>query len=457
MSGVWRRFAWRIVGATVLSGLLGMGLLLVMFIPQFIGLPFPHAAHLFIPLSADQIQSCRDDPARWVHRTDGVQMIAYDRDTLRPIPADAPPMDVILMVRRWLGEREPAHFFFYGHWGGVMLLETGLGGDCALVQLWWRSAPEGRRLLGWIMVVVSFSLPIISSLLAMALAIRPLLDRITRLSEAALLVGSDRYRPAEAESDDALGRLSAALTRSHDRQQQARRAIERHLDNIAHDLRTPLAALQLRLENVADQGGANQPALNGGLADVMYLTLLTENLRLAARMRDVYPADDANPTADLTEVMGRIGDRFRLLGRRRDVDVACAVPDAPVWVACPEVFVEQAFANLVHNAIVHNHPGGHVAIILVHDADRFTVSIIDDGPGVDLEDFPELMDRAVPAGTARQRDRRGSGLGLAIAGAVFRRARFTARFTAESPSGLRVDVSGEQCSPAPSVGSLDDA
>jgi len=293
-------------------------------------------------------------------------------------------------------------------------------------------------------LLITDTAPLFAMFLAVMLAVRPLLARIERISAAAMKVGSDAYTPINTPIHDALGRLAGALDNAHHRQRQATQALEQHLDDGAHDLRTPLAALQLRLEAAANQSESLRPELNAGLADVMYLTLLTENLRVAVHLRDGQTPASRHRVVDLVEVIQRIAERFRLLGQRRGVEVVYALPETPVWVHCPAVLAEQAFANLVHHAIVHNHPGGHVALVVELEADsRFTVSIIDDGPGVDIQDFPRLMKRAFRADSARQRDPRGSGLGLAIAGEVFRRAQFTVQFSTEMPSGLRIDVSGQ--------------
>ena len=125
-----------------------------------------------------------------------------------------------------------------------------------------------------------------------------------------------------------------------------------------------------------------------------------------------------------------------------EIEVHGGRPDAPVIVRCNPAMAEQALANLVHNAVAHGEPGGHVAVLLASEAGRFTLTVVDDGPGVAPVDLPRLGERTFRGDEARRRDPRGSGLGLAISGEVCRRAGWTLGLTAELPRGLRATITG---------------
>ena len=154
-----------------------------------------------------------------------------------------------------------------------------------------------------------------------------------------------------------------------------------------------------------------------------------------------------DPRVDLGAVVDRLARRFAALGRARGIEVHGARPDAPVWARCNAAMAEQAIANLAHNAVAHGEPGGHVAILLEESGDGFTLSVVDDGPGVPPADLPRIGERTFRSDDARRRDPRGSGLGLAITGEVCRRANFALSFTREEPRGLRATVTGSTTSP----------
>jgi two-component system OmpR family sensor kinase len=72
-------------------------------------------------------------------------------------------------------------------------------------------------------------------------------------------------------------------------------------------------------------------------------------------------------------------------------------------------------ANLLRNAHNHTPPGTTVSTRLVCADDAVEVSVSDDGPGIHVEDQPELFDRFTRGDTSRSRAHGSTGLGLAIA------------------------------------------
>lgn len=250
-------------------------------------------------------------------------------------------------------------------------------------------------------------------------AVAPLLRRIERIRGAAVQVGADGYLSADDRVGDALAEIGAGLDRSHARIEADRAALverheglERYLAEIAHDLRTPLGSLLLAVQEVHAEAGT--ASARRALGDVAYLTALVENLHQAARLR--YGLDAREGTADLREVVDRLGVRFRALGDVAGVAVAVAVPDGPVKVRCTPVLAERAIANLLHNAL--SHGARHVAGRLSVEGDGFVLGILDDGPGV--PDPGDLSTYTV----AKERPR-GPGLGLAITNEIAKRAGWT--------------------------------
>ena len=142
---------------------------------------------------------------------------------------------------------------------------------------------------------------------------------------------------------DDIGLISESLDIAHDRickdaaTLEARRvALEQHLANVAHDLRTPMASLHLVLEDlhrhIETEDG--QSHLVRAIEDTTYLMVLTENLHLASKLSDGMEMMPLNVEVDLTELVERVAFRFALLGRGRGIDVVSARPDDSVLVNC---------------------------------------------------------------------------------------------------------------------------
>jgi len=288
--------------------------------------------------------------------------------------------------------------------------------------------------------------------LAVLFIMRPLGRRIERLRHAAERVGDEEgYTELDEASEDDVGAVAGSLDRAHhriredaNRLKERQRALERHLDDVAHDLRTPLASLQLSLEQAADATDDPETSalLVGALRDLVYVSGLTDDLRLATQLRDGWDPAASGATVAIEETVERVVARARALARRRGIELEVAVPDGTVPVRCDPIAAEQAIANVLQNSIAYGDRGGHVAVLLERAGARFSLQIVDDGPGVAPSELPRLGERTFRSDEARQRDPRGSGLGLAITTEVCARCSWNLRFVNEEPRGLRVAIEG---------------
>ncbi len=220
--------------------------------------------------------------------------------------------------------------------------------------------------------------------------------------------------------------------------------LERHLADVAHDLRTPIASLQIALAQAAER--SSDPVLvellRGSIRDVVYLAGLTANLRLAYQLRDGWNPGALGSSVDLGELAERVVARVRYFARNRGMSLEVARPDGPIVVTCHPTAAEQALTNLVENAVAYGNPGGHVAVVLEAGTRGFSLVVADDGPGVLPSELPRLGERTFRSDEARQRDPSGSGLGLAIASEVCAHCGWSLAFERIEPRGLSVVIRG---------------
>lgn len=381
----------------------------------------------FDPVPSAVVATCPADPAAF--RADGPAWSAwaYD-DTFSSRHPEALPVPWTARVRLGHGEDEAAAFVPWSPGGGAVVWRTGLDGPCTWIGLHWRGTPGGRASLAVALAASGTVVVVLALVVAATLVDGPLRRQVRALVEAAPGFGTPGWRQPAVGGE--LAPVATLLDEAHRRvvaereaEVAGRTALERHLADVAHDLRTPLASLQLRLEALSN----TDPLVAEALSDVVSLALLTDNLQLAARLREA-PVREP-PSIDLGAVVERVRARFRLLGPRWRVDVDGAVPAAPVWVRVEEVLAEQVVVNLVHNA-VHHHPGdGHVAIVLSAAAGRFEVRVQDDGRGLS-----EAARATLLGGPA------GRGRGLRIVADACRRAGWSVDVAADE--GTTVSVRG---------------
>lgn len=462
---LWRGLPRRVFLAAALCAGLGVGISGLVLSGLFLQQALRRISVLLPQLDAIELDRCERDPVGF-GRDIGpeLRIDVYDPQTLAPAAADAPPIDPVLLARLAAGEAAPTRMYFLRQWGGGGLRRAAASGPCGLIMMRWQVG--GRERMTAIAAIFGFiALTIAGSvILASSFAIRPMTQRLARLRGAAQRVGIDAgYASAADAGADDIGQLSELLDGAHrriladaDAMNQRQRALETHLGAVAHDMRTPLASLQMTLEHLAASALAPDAGalVRGALADVVYMGALTENLHLASRL-----ADGADPLrgglrSELGALVDQVARRFGMLGRLRAIEVHGARPDEPVEVLCNPAMAEQALANLVHNAVAHGEPGGHVAVLLEAADDVFTLTVVDDGPGVPPVDLPRLGERTFRSDEARRRDPKGSGLGLAITSEVCQRAGWTLVLAAEEPRGLRATITGPTAPPHPAPHSL---
>lgn len=392
-------------------------------------------------LPAADLAACEADPARWSQRmADVAQGWAYDVEGRSANPA-APPLDPAMLAATLAdGSAETS--------AGTARLEAlrvAEAGPCAIVTV--RFEPpvhfEERGLVGLLGGVGAALLVVVG--VAIAIVLQPLLERIHRIRNAAAAVGTDAFQPGADALPDDLGEISRVLDASHARiarneaELVARhRALERHLAEIAHDLRTPLASLLLAVQELAAAiPGLARAPVSRALDDAEYVNALVDNLHQGTRLRE--GLETGAGTVDLADLVERLGVRFAALGRHRDVEVAASRPDGPLVVPGNPALAERAVANLVHNAVRHGRAGGHVAILLDRVGAGFELTVVDDGPGLRPDDLASLQNTTFLLEEAR---RRGGGLGVAITNGVCARLGWSIRYEAPEDGGLRVTIRG---------------
>lgn len=454
MRGRFRGVSLRMIAAASFCAALSIIVGTLLLFPLVVDMALHRIAELTPTLDPFLRQQCERDPKRFYHLLGKeIELRYYDADTLVPAIDSNPPVDAELLARWKAGEPSPSRMIYFSSEGGMILRRTAPEGPCSLLQVHWRSSRRERnRALRAFAALIAMSILFAIGTATFA-AIRPLLRRIERLRLATQNLGqSTGYTSAADPEPDDLGHLSTVLDQAHarivadaERAAQRQKALEEHLANVAHDLRTPLASLQLTIEHLAGGiPGKPNGLIRNAIDDIVYMGALIENLYLACRLEEGADPLSGDPRVDLCALVDNVARRFAALGRARNIEVHSVRPDGVVWARCNSAMAGQVLANLVHNAVAHGEPGGHVAIVLETTNDSFALMIVDDGPGVAPTELPRIGERTFRSDAARQRDPAGGGLGLAIVGEVCRRADFSMKFEHEEPRGLRATVAGKR-------------
>lgn len=178
----------------------------------------------------------------------------------------------------------------------------------------------------------------------------------------------------------------------------------------SHQLRTPLAALRLRLENLeseVDAGAADD--VDGARAEVERLTRLVDGLLTLARAEQ----GGAAPTdVDVAQVVAGRRDAWLAFAAERDVRLEARV-EPGVWARARPEHLEQVLDNLLNNALDVAPQGSTVTLTAAHRRDRVEIRILDAGPGMTADERARAFDRFWRS-PGSPSDNGGFGLGLAI-------------------------------------------
>ena len=185
------------------------------------------------------------------------------------------------------------------------------------------------------------------------------------------------------------------------------RSREAFVADASHQLRTPLAALRLRLENLErDVTPEAQGDLDAALGEVGRLSRLVDGLLALARTDSTTSA----PTdIDLEQVVHERLDAWNALAEEQSVVLRSSV-EPRLHARATSGKLEQILDNLLANALDVSPPGASITISTARVGSWVEIHVIDDGPGMSDEARAHAFDRFWRAGSTKG----GSGLGLAI-------------------------------------------
>ncbi|MER5973063.1 ATP-binding protein [Streptomyces sp. NPDC002055] len=288
--------------------------------------------------------------------------------------------------------------------GGVIeSRETGERGETVTVQAPAAAVSEeiGRTLL--IILAVALLAVVAAVLLAVRQAHR-LTAPLTDLAETAERLGSGDPRPRHRRYGvPELDRVADVLDASADRIGRMLTAERRLAADASHQLRTPLTALSMRLEEISatDDPDTVKEEATIALGQVERLTDVVQ--RLLTNSRD--PRSGSAVAFDLDEVVKQQIEEWRPAYRSAGRAIVCSGTKGLRAVGTPGA-VAQVLATLIENSLMHG--AGPVAIRTRVTGNQVVVEVTDAGPGVPPDLGARVFERTVSG-------RNSTGLGLAVA------------------------------------------
>ncbi|MEZ5123789.1 MAG: HAMP domain-containing sensor histidine kinase [Solirubrobacterales bacterium] len=224
------------------------------------------------------------------------------------------------------------------------------------------------------------------------------------------VAGRDELAALSADVDAMIARLDAEET--------ARRSL---IASVSHDLRTPITALQLTVEGVADgvfEPERQQAELARIKTHVRALSALIDDLFELSRLESGEIRWSLE-RVELSSLVGETVDAMRPAADAGAVEVRADLPAAPLAARANPEQLQRVLFNLIQNAIRHTPADGSVVVrVEPGRGGELELEVADHGDGIPAEERAHVFDAFFRGGGASARTDGSAGLGLAIARAI---------------------------------------
>jgi two-component system, OmpR family, heavy metal sensor histidine kinase CusS len=291
------------------------------------------------------------------------------------------------------------------------------------------------RTIALITVPLTFLLVALAAWLLAGIALRSL-DRVNASISRVTAQGLDQ-RIAEEEADQEFVVLIQAFNQMLGRLERSFQQASRFSGDAAHELKTPLAVLQGKLEQSIQQaelGSLLQEHLGEMLEEVSRLSSILRKLLLlsladAGRMQLMFSEVNLSQLFDeMMEDMGLLSSELTL-----HVEV-----EANLIIEADLDLLRQVFQNLATNAVKYNLPGGWIRLTAKGDPNQVFVTLTNQAEDLEEEVRDRLFERFYRADLAHGRQKEGVGLGLSLAREIVRSHQGELRLAAAQPGEVGI-------------------
>ncbi|MBL7164356.1 MAG: HAMP domain-containing protein [Anaerolineales bacterium] len=251
------------------------------------------------------------------------------------------------------------------------------------------------------------------------LSTRGLTAPLNKLADAAKAIGEkDLSQRVEVRGSDEIKTVALAFNEMASQLGQAETLRGNLLNDVAHELRTPISVIQGNLRAILDD------VYELDKAEIARLYDQTRHLsRLVDDLSELAQAEARQLSLNISEVeivpwVQDIAAVFQPIIDQKGVNLRVEILGQHPLIRADRERLTQVLHNLLSNAIQHTLKGGRITIQVEQHPGRFYLRVSDTGEGIQLEHLSHVFDRFYRADPARSRETGGTGLGLAISRAI---------------------------------------
>lgn len=270
---------------------------------------------------------------------------------------------------------------------------------------------------------------------------RKFLNPIYEIKENAKLIEEGKYNNInEVQTNTSeLHELSVSVKELAERLNHQEALKRRMTTDIAHELRTPLAAIQSHIEAFMD--GVWEPSqdrLSVIHGEVIRLTKLINELSNLSLVE----GDEINlklSRLDLSGILKDVIDTYEPMFSEKNIRVDRYIQNG-VYMTGDIDYLKRIFINILSNAFKYTNENGRVSIFLEEKQDKIRIKVEDTGIGIPEEDLKYIFERFYRSDLSRNRQTGGTGIGLTITKALVEAHKGTIKIDSQVGRGTDVII-----------------
>lgn len=257
----------------------------------------------------------------------------------------------------------------------------------------------------------------------------------------ALAAGNlDIHLPVQiSERRDELGVLARDFNNMAGRLRELLRGRERLLRDVSHELRSPLARMQVAVALGRQPDGDVSQSLQRIESEAGRLDALIDQVLKLSRL-EAGALALKREVVDLVAIVDQVARDASFEGQGRNVSVHWEAPEGSLTARVDAELLASAFENIVRNALRYSPPGAVVEIALQPGANDVLLRVRDHGPGVPEADLQRIFEPFFRVAESRSRESGGDGIGLAITARVLAAHGGTTRALNAAGGGLQIEL-----------------
>jgi signal transduction histidine kinase len=268
---------------------------------------------------------------------------------------------------------------------------------------------------GW---VIAGSIAVLLAALIGWLVSRRLTQPIGELTAVTgRMAAGDLSVRTDVERADELGVLGHSINQMAAQIEKTVVTLRQFAADAAHELHTPLTALQTDLHLLTEGGTAaeQEVRMQRAQSQAVRLQVLADSLLDLSRL-EAEPMQQERPLFDLTQLVQTVGELAASQSEQAGLDFELDVPETGVFIHGDDARLQQAIQNLLDNSLKFTPVPGEIWLSLVEEGGTAVITVRDTGIGIPSEDLDKLFTRFHRGVNSAQFT--GSGLGLAIVKAI---------------------------------------